>query len=733
MPDNDTTEDDLERGLALHRAGDHAGAALAYEAVLTRQPANAEALQFLGLIRHAAGDHRSAVELITRAIAINPAAAPFHFNLGLILLAAGQDKEAEAAFRVAARLDPGNPDIASSLAAALKAAGQTDAAMAALEDALRRNPDHFGVAYNFGNLKLAVGAAAEAVDIFTRILSIETASDRRRAARLNLAVALQALGRAGEAEPILQSLLAEAPEDAAVLNNLGNALRQLNRPEEAASALRRAAAIDPDLADARYNLGAVLADLNDIDGAHSEFRAAARLQPGHIKAEWQEALALPQIYSSADHAARCRAGYLAGLERIAARVATAPASEAPVLLAAVTEITPFALAYQGENDLQPMHRFGDMIASIVARNFPRYAELRSAATGQRKRLGFVSAHFRAHTVAHLFQGWVLGLDPQRFEVHLISTSGPGDHVTAALAGKVSAAHLAPATPSELVQRIAVLGLDAIVYPDVGMDPKTQLLAALPLAPVQFAGWGHPVTTGLPTINSFLSSVDMEPEDAEAHYREKLVRLPGLSINYEPPDIGLPQWSANSAPVIFCAQSLFKVPPRQDAVFAQILTQCPSAKLMFISHPIRAVTEAFWNRLAGALKLAGLDPETRLEFLRPTGRDEFIRRLHAADIILDTFDWSGGNTSLEALCAGTPIVSLPGRFMRGRHSMAMLSRIGTPELIAKDAADYAAVAVRLLTDPAFARDTRARIAQGRAKLFRDDAPVRALADVIDTLS
>jgi predicted O-linked N-acetylglucosamine transferase (SPINDLY family) len=68
-------------------------------------------------------------------------------------------------------------------------------------------------------------------------------------------------------------------------------------------------------------------------------------------------------------------------------------------------------------------------------------------------------------------------------------------------------------------------------------------------------------------------------------------------------------------------------------------------------------------------------------------------------MLDTMHWSGGNTSLDALSSGLPIVTLEGRFMRGRQSAAMLRTVGVEELIARDAQQYVDIALRVARDPA----------------------------------
>src|SRR5207253_11098850 len=77
------------------------------------------------------------------------------------------------------------------------------------------------------------------------------------------------------------------------------------------------------------------------------------------------------------------------------------------------------------------------------------------------------------------------------------------------------------------RQIAEHGLDVLVYTDIGMEDLTYSLAFSRLAPVQCVTWGHPVTTGIPTIDYYLSSTLFETAEAQEHYTETLVRLPAL--------------------------------------------------------------------------------------------------------------------------------------------------------------------------------------------------------------
>jgi predicted O-linked N-acetylglucosamine transferase (SPINDLY family) len=104
-----------------------------------------------------------------------------------------------------------------------------------------------------------------------------------------------------------------------------------------------------------------------------------------------------------------------------------------------------------------------------------------------------------------------------------------------------------------------------------------------------------------------------------------------------------------------------------------------------------------------------------------------------DVMLDTLHWSGGNTSLDALAAGLPLVTLPGELMRGRQSQAMLRALGTTELIARDVPDYIEIALALGADRERRRELSQRIAAGREVLFERDEPIRALEQFLASAS
>ncbi|MEM9490476.1 MAG: hypothetical protein AAGC55_15115 [Myxococcota bacterium] len=100
--------------------------------------------------------------------------------------------------------------------------------------------------------------------------------------------------------------------------------------------------------------------------------------------------------------------------------------------------------------------------------------------------------------------------------------------------------------------------------------------------------------------------------------------------------------------------------------------------------------------------------------------EVERLLAFADVSLDSFPFSGGNSTYQALAMGTPVVTLPGDYLRGRLSLAILCELGLTDCVAMDIEDYARIAVRLATDARYAKGVGRRIERGAADIF--DNPV-----------
>ena len=325
------------------------------------------------------------------------------------------------------------------------------------------------------------------------------------------------------------------------------------------------------------------------------------------------------------------------------------------------------------------------------------------------------------------------LDPERFAVFGYQFSTSSDATSAALAASCVEYTRDETSEASWRERIIADRLHVLIYPEIGMHPMAVRLACHRLAPVQCVAWGHPVTTGLPEIDHFLSSDLMEPPGAEAHYTERLVRLPNLSICYSAlPDRGgtleREQFGLRlDATIYLCCQSLFKYLPQYDEVFTRIAAAVPAAQFLFLAFR-QAPTERFRTRLTRRFTAAGLDPERHLRVIPQVGHEEFPALLRAADVYLDSIGWSGGNTTLEALARDLPVVTMPTDFMRGRHSAAILRHIGLGDRVTGSVDAYVRLAIDL-ADPPKQEAFRAAVRAGKQQLYGDMVPIRALENFL----
>jgi predicted O-linked N-acetylglucosamine transferase (SPINDLY family) len=225
---------------------------------------------------------------------------------------------------------------------------------------------------------------------------------------------------------------------------------------------------------------------------------------------------------------------------------------------------------------------------------------------------------------------------------------------------------------------------------------------------------------------------MEPPDGDAYYTEELVRLPGLGLFYTP-DAAPPVRRGHETldlhpegPVFWSGQALSKYLPRYDAIYPRIAAELGACRFVFIAFAkSQIVTDAFRDRLWAAFAAAGLDAARHVVILPPMSQRDYLGAVGSADVILDTPGWSGGKSTLDCLACDPVIVTLPGRFMRGRHTAAILRRIGCEATIAGSVDDYVSIAVRLARDPVWRAGVRQAVAFGKHRAFGDVAYVRAL--------
>ena len=371
---------------------------------------------------------------------------------------------------------------------------------------------------------------------------------------------------------------------------------------------------------------------------------------------------------------------------------------------------------------------------------PRRAGAALAPLRARKlRVGIASAQVRDHSVWNaITQGWVRHLDRDRVDLTLFQLERTSDDETAR--ARRAATHFvdAPVTLDGWAQAVVDAELDVLIYPEIGMHPLTTRLAAMRLAPVQAASWGQPLSTGLPTIDLYISSQALEPAAGAAHYTERLLALPGMGVCVQAlkplavatdfAALGLPP----AEPLLLCAGAPFKYTPHGDAALVAIAARLQargSGRLVFFRSLRAAMSAQVEQRMRLAFGKAGIDYDRTVKWIPALDRGRFFGLMHRATAMLDTIGFSGFNTALQGLECGLPVVAFEGEFMRGRLASGPLRHVGLAELVATSTAEYVDIALRLVDDDAWRTRMKQEIAQRRPALFDDRESVRALEQAL----
>ena len=626
-----TIAEALALGLQHHQTGNLQQAEQIYRQILQVDPNHADSLHLLGELAYRAGRHDTAIEYISRAIQLNPSVAAFHCNIGVVYQEVGRLDEAVAHFQRALQLQPQFPEVYNNLGVALKNQGRLeeaatcfhravtlrpdyvdaynnlgialaeqgrfDEAMACYQRSLQIRPGHAGAYNSMGNAYLGQKKFTEAVNCFQESLR---SNPNDPATCSNIGAALREQGKIDEAIACYQQALRLQPNFIVAYNNLGAALREQGKTDEAIASYEQALRIKPDYPEALLNLGSVLKEQRKFAEATAHIEKAIRLQPNNAEAHtclgnvftdqgmvdeakacYEQSLRLkpanrmrivvatmlPLIYESMDHLRSSRQTFTENIRRL---------EEEGVRLDLNHETAqpPFFLIYQGMNDrdlqLALRRLYIAPTGSFVSDRVP-------ADVSRRKiRVGFISAYFKQHTIGRLMQGLMQHMSRADFTVTVLATTNNRDEIADKIRASGDTFILVPANLPAARQIIAQQQLDVLLYTDIGMDPFTYTLALSRLAPVQCVTWGHPSTTGLETIDYYLSSELFETEDADQYYTEELVRLktiPAYSYRPTPPSplkkrdqFGLREDSH----VYSCLQSLFKLHPEYDAILAGIL-------------------------------------------------------------------------------------------------------------------------------------------------------------------
>jgi predicted O-linked N-acetylglucosamine transferase (SPINDLY family) len=585
--------------------------------------------------------------VLRRILVIAPAQGDSLQRLGIVAYQRGQPTPGIQWLMRAIAGSPRTLEFHNCLGLILQAEGCWEQARAHFLDAVRAVPDLPDGYLNLARLHRTRNQWAEAASGFLHAIVVQPESELLYK---EFADVLQAQGRAGEAVAAYGRALAVASDNPFVLANLGRIYQSHHRLEQALMCYRMSLCLRPELFEAFNNLGTVLQELGWLAESIQYLRRALDLQPGNSYIEMN--LVFARLYLPG-----------VGLSDI---------------LAAATDW---------------------VRRNIFLSRAPAVPRARPDTPDRPRRLGFVSADFRQHPVGRLTVAVVEGLRDAGYQVVCYSNRGAEDSLTSRFRRASSAWRpIFAVRDDDLAELIRGDGVDVLF--DLGGFSAENRLAALAgrPAPIQISWVGYPGTTGLDGMDYILADRFQIPHGMERFYSEKVLRLPDSYTVFEPPADGPPPGplpaSATGQITFGSFNGLKKLNPEVLAAWSRILRRVPSSRLV-IKTPALAFGEPR-RRYVDLIAANGI-PEQRLVFLGGTSRREHLLAMTAADVVLDTFPYAGGMTTLECLWMGLPVVTCPGETFCSRHSLSYLSSIGLDELVAADVDGYVDLAVRLAAD------------------------------------
>lgn len=567
----------------------------------------------------------------------------------------------------------------------------------------------------------------------------------------NWGVTLQALGCPAEAAAAYGEAARLMPNFAPAPCNQGVLLRDLGRLNEAEPALRRALELDPSLVPARLALAALYRDRGDLGRAVVGFRTCLCLRPDLAEGQANLALTLKERGQRGGPVEDAVAS-IVGFER-ALRIGL---SDPGGVLAQLVQQRRHLCRWDGLSALsnrlvelvrdgrtQQAHPWiflgegaGPALERACAERYSgwktrgiRPAFPNRSGRGAKLRIGYLSADFHEHATAVLISELIERHDRDRFEIVGCSYGADDDGPLRRrlLAGFDRFLDLSVLTDEAAARLIHEAGIDILVDLKGHTQNARPGIAAYRPAPVQAQWLGYPGTLGSVAIDYVIADPVVAPADHQRFYNERIVHLPD---SYQPndrkraigpvpsrADCGLPENGT-----VFCAfNASYKIGPELFGRWCRILQCVPESVLWLLDGPAEVA-----DNLRRAAVDRGVAPE-RLAFAPRLPGPAHLARHRLADLFLDSGPVGAHTTASDALWAGLPVLTVPGRSFAGRVAASLLHAVGLPELAVADWDGYEATAKRLAEQPAELAALKLRLEQARttAPLFDTDRFARSI--------
>ena len=511
-----------------------------------------------------------------------------------------------------------------------------------------------------------------------------------------------------------------------LLTNLGLTYTRLGRSDEAIHAFRNALLINPQLKEAHLNLGLTLLGQKRFEEAGQCFAQASHLYPhdpgpheglgliahqqGYLhkaQSHYKKALELdPSHDQSRLNLANCL------LETCDAELGLSMLKNmvqpgcTDIFLSNYLMALQYSDKVSAEQILNETLRLRKKTNAQVREISINSTHTPSKLSTRRPRIGFVSADFKAHPVGWFIKGVMPWLS-ESFNVHLYANQTHHDSITVALQKQVlhwrNISGLSDAQACELIKYDQ---LDLLI--DLSGYTAGHRLGVFEMrAAAKQATWlGYFGTTGVQNMDYILLDSEHAPYSHLKNFSEKVVYIDPIRMTFSPPSyagtISIPPVEINDLITFGSFNNTSKINETTIDLWARCLQRIPSSRMIIKWKTLIEPTTK--NKIRDMFSKYGIKP-ARLYFQSASAHDAMFEEYSEVDIALDTYPFTGGTTTCEALWMGVPVITMRGDRPVSRQSSAMLTTIGLNELIANTPAEFVEAAARLSENTTLLKNLR----------------------------
>jgi predicted O-linked N-acetylglucosamine transferase (SPINDLY family) len=704
---------------ALFNSGNIAESNVYFQKIIELYPDNLNV--YLNFSRNLSkiGDKEKALQILDKSIVINSNFVQAYFNKAKIYHEINNFDLCISTLLLAVKIDQNLFEPYFLLGISYLKINDTTQSFIYLEKAKNIDPNNAEIWFYLGIIHIQQNNNYEAIKSFESSISIDKFYKN---SWIILAEVFHKMGEIHKSINTLENYSKIETKNEDCISKLGFYYKEAGLYDKWIEFLNYALTIFPNSFDINNYIGMAFYYTNNFSKAKYHFQQAQLLNPSYLNTKFASIfIEIPQIGDSYNHILLSRKKFFKSFLRFSNEFYKLDLN---FIEDSAFSAQPFYLAYHELNNKKFLKKYGEAMFTLMDSWYKtKHFDQINSLSHSDIRVGIIGSHFKNHSVWHaITHGIIKSLINKNIRIYIFSLSSENTNQLELCKNSCFEVIQGVKNLSTWIQLIIERQLNFIIYPEIGMHQLTSQLATFRLANFQATSWGHPETTGFKNIDYFLSAELFETDNSHNHYSENLVKFKSIGTFYSKQKI-LPEFyyldeNIINKKIIISPGNIIKYSPEYDSIWIEILRNTQDSILLFFSNN-KFHENVFLKRLSSYQQANEKELLDRIIFLPWLNPNNFYYILSKSCIYIDSVGFSGFNTAMQAIECGVPIVTLEGKFLRGKFASAILKRISLNLLVTNTSKDFIKLTSRLVCDDDFNANIRELIIRNREAVFNDE--------------